>query len=71
MSGAQWEWIGAGLRVIHLINRNDLRGEHTAMLLSLCGEHSVLYDRNHQIRGRRKKLCSNCIAAFAKLERST
>ena len=70
MSGPQWEWIGAGYAAIHLVDRTHLRGEDTGMLLSLCGEHSVLYTSDHQIRGKRKKLCGHCVNRFAKLERS-
>lgn len=67
MSG-QWEWVGEGHDVIHLINRRDVRAGEDAMAPSLCGKAAIAYSPDHQVRLPRKKLCGHCINTFARIE---
>jgi hypothetical protein len=71
VSGAQWEWVGEGVDVIHLINRRDVRVGEDAMAPSLCGKAAIAYSPDHRVRLPRKKLCGHCINAFARVEMST
>lgn len=68
MSAAeQWEWVGEGQEVIHLINRRDVREAGDVMAQSLCKKAAVAYSPEHQVRLPRKKLCGHCVNALVRI----
>lgn len=63
----EWEWVGEGQEVIHLINRRDVREAGDVMAQSLCRKAALAYSPEHQVRLPRKKLCGHCVNALLRV----